>query len=366
MFLVDFGAVRDTYHNTVTGGSTIVGTFGYMAPEQFRGQALLATDLYGLGTTLLFLLTGKSPADLPGRKLKIDFRRQVRVDKDFADWLETMVEPATEDRFCSAKEALAVLRGEQKLTSISAKRLRQPRYSPITLTKMEDRLVVDIPPVGLRSNHSRLLGLLSLIGTGASSISFLGLILFHDSGHNIDYFIDMPWWIKYIFLWPYYVTIAPLKVLFEKIVIDNIIISIAMLFLGFITIIIMYGIWVGSSMYLPIALVDLKNFVLAAGSRIRIEIDRDEFRLQQSFLGSLNKESYTRTKEIEGIELQGIKELKNPKPYTLCVVISNSYYRVISGRVKTHTDSFGFFLTQAEKEWLVGEINAFLENDLAE
>ncbi|MEH1898774.1 MAG: serine/threonine-protein kinase [Nostoc sp.] len=37
IFLVDFGAVQDTYHNTVTGGSTVVGTFGYMAPEQFRG-----------------------------------------------------------------------------------------------------------------------------------------------------------------------------------------------------------------------------------------------------------------------------------------------------------------------------------------
>lgn len=47
--LVDFGAVQDTYHNTMTGGSTVVGTYGYMAPEQFRGQAVLSTDLYGVG-----------------------------------------------------------------------------------------------------------------------------------------------------------------------------------------------------------------------------------------------------------------------------------------------------------------------------
>ncbi|MHC5725246.1 MAG: serine/threonine protein kinase [Nostoc sp.] len=88
LFLVDFGAVADTYHNTVTGGSTVVGTFGYMAPEQFRGQAFPSTDLYGLGTTLLFLLTGKSPSDLPQRKLKIDFRPDVNISKDFANWLE--------------------------------------------------------------------------------------------------------------------------------------------------------------------------------------------------------------------------------------------------------------------------------------
>jgi eukaryotic-like serine/threonine-protein kinase len=106
IFLVDFGAVQDTYHNTVTGGSTVVGTYGYMAPEQFRGQAMLATDLYGLGTTLLFLLTGKSPADLPQRHLKIDFRPHVRISPDFANWLDIILEPVSDDRFPSANLAL--------------------------------------------------------------------------------------------------------------------------------------------------------------------------------------------------------------------------------------------------------------------
>lgn len=49
MFLVDFRSVQDTYHSTLMRGSTMVGTYGYMAPEQFRGQAVPATDLYGLG-----------------------------------------------------------------------------------------------------------------------------------------------------------------------------------------------------------------------------------------------------------------------------------------------------------------------------
>lgn len=46
--LVDFGAVGHVYQNTFMRGSTVVGTFGYMAPEQFRGKALPATDLYGV------------------------------------------------------------------------------------------------------------------------------------------------------------------------------------------------------------------------------------------------------------------------------------------------------------------------------
>lgn len=44
-------------------GTTVVGTYGYMAPEQFRGAASPASDLYGLGGTLLFLLSG-APADV--------------------------------------------------------------------------------------------------------------------------------------------------------------------------------------------------------------------------------------------------------------------------------------------------------------
>ncbi|MEO0868905.1 MAG: protein kinase, partial [Cyanobacteria bacterium J06642_11] len=63
IFLVDFGAVQTVYQNTIAFSSTVVGTFGYMAPEQFRGQAYPTTDLYGLGTTLLALLTHQNPGE---------------------------------------------------------------------------------------------------------------------------------------------------------------------------------------------------------------------------------------------------------------------------------------------------------------
>ena len=74
ILLVDFGAVQMVYRASTTMGSTVVGTYGYMAPEQFRGQAYPTTDLYGLGATLLNLLTHQNPGDLPQKRLKIDFR----------------------------------------------------------------------------------------------------------------------------------------------------------------------------------------------------------------------------------------------------------------------------------------------------
>ncbi len=116
VFLVDFGAVQHTYYTTFMRGSTVVGTYGYMAPEQFRGQAVPATDLYALGATLLFLLTHCSPANLQSDDLKIEFRSRVQISKEFADWLEKMLEPDTEDRFPSAQKALEVLQGKRKLT----------------------------------------------------------------------------------------------------------------------------------------------------------------------------------------------------------------------------------------------------------
>ncbi len=117
IFLVDFGAVGHTYHNTFMRGSTVVGTFGYMAPEQFRGQACTATDLYSLGATLLYLLTRRSPADLPAQQLKVDFRSKVLLSDGFADWLGQLIEPSLRHRFASANVALTTLRTVQQEAS---------------------------------------------------------------------------------------------------------------------------------------------------------------------------------------------------------------------------------------------------------
>lgn len=67
--IVDFGGVGRVRGEA---GSTVVGTFGYMAPEQLYGAQTPATDLYALGATLLTLATGKSPEDQPRTGLAID------------------------------------------------------------------------------------------------------------------------------------------------------------------------------------------------------------------------------------------------------------------------------------------------------
>lgn len=59
--LIDFGSANE-FVGTSTG--TIVGKQAYMAPEQLRGKSTHQTDLYALGATMFFLLTGRDPVPL--------------------------------------------------------------------------------------------------------------------------------------------------------------------------------------------------------------------------------------------------------------------------------------------------------------
>ena len=72
VYLVDFGSVQN--QAAKFGGTiTVVGTYGYMAPEQFGGRSVPASDLYGLGATLIYLVTGLHPTELSHQDLKIQF-----------------------------------------------------------------------------------------------------------------------------------------------------------------------------------------------------------------------------------------------------------------------------------------------------
>lgn len=108
IYLVDFGAVQD--RAAKEGGTfTVVGTYGYAPMEQFGGRAVPASDLYALGATLIHLLTGTAPADLPQRSLRICFEDRVNLAPDLVKWLKKLTEPALEERFESASQALLAL-----------------------------------------------------------------------------------------------------------------------------------------------------------------------------------------------------------------------------------------------------------------
>ncbi len=116
--LIDFGSVRYVVPNAV-GGSTIVGTNGYMAPEQLMGRADMTSDLFGLGMTLIHMITGKHPNDLPMERMKIQWEDHaiVKVGDGFANFLNQLTQPDPTMRFPNAAEALLALQKPTVFTS---------------------------------------------------------------------------------------------------------------------------------------------------------------------------------------------------------------------------------------------------------
>ncbi len=83
--IIDFGAVG--LGSLDEWGKTKVGSIDYAAPEQLSGSAVLASDFFALGRTLVYLLTGKTPLDLENyqttKELNLDFATSVKVSVDF-------------------------------------------------------------------------------------------------------------------------------------------------------------------------------------------------------------------------------------------------------------------------------------------
>lgn len=89
--LVDFGSVRDTLEDPALGGSTLAGTYGYMAPEQYRGQASAATDIYGLGAMAVALLSRRTPAELMDVRDELAWEDAVSVSPGLRAMLRRML-----------------------------------------------------------------------------------------------------------------------------------------------------------------------------------------------------------------------------------------------------------------------------------
>ena len=172
VYLVDFGSVQN--QAAKFGGTiTVVGTYGYMAPEQFGGRSVPASDLYCLGATLIYLVTGLHPTELPQQDLKIQFAdRAAQLNPNLIDWLEWMTEPSLDKRLSSAEEALRALKNPRPIDKTPV--TLQPPGSDIKLTKTSEFIQIIIPPQGLSSN------LMALI-SAAVPLNYIYLMLLFSS-----------------------------------------------------------------------------------------------------------------------------------------------------------------------------------------
>ncbi|MEL6496514.1 MAG: tetratricopeptide repeat protein [Cyanobacteria bacterium J06623_7] len=118
IFLIDFGAVKEITNMTLTEGqgnvlTVAIGTPGYMASEQQRGDPRLNSDIYALGMTAIQAITGSHPDQLPRDRDTGEIKWRDHApgcSEELARVLDKMVKNDFVQRYRNANEALEDLR----------------------------------------------------------------------------------------------------------------------------------------------------------------------------------------------------------------------------------------------------------------
>ena len=124
LVLIDFGAVKDEVKQVTEFGTGqtaftnfAIGTSGFAPPEQMALRPVYASDLYAVGMTCVYLMTGKSPNSLDHNPMtgEVLWRPLVSVSDSFAAILQKMLEMSVYQRYQSAEEVLGALDCETDL-----------------------------------------------------------------------------------------------------------------------------------------------------------------------------------------------------------------------------------------------------------
>ncbi|MEM7727583.1 MAG: serine/threonine-protein kinase [Cyanobacteria bacterium P01_A01_bin.45] len=193
--LIDFGAVRETMGTVVNAqgqptSSIVIGTPGYMPSEQAMGRPVYGSDIYSLGVTAIYMLTGKQPDEIGTDPLtgEINWQKCVtNISPELVEIIRKATQYHARDRFSTAQEMLYALQSsagstQAPVTAISGYQQNHqqpavapkavPKYSPGKTTQPNPQRYPqpqNVPPS--RQNHLQNHQQTPLNVTGASSTS---------------------------------------------------------------------------------------------------------------------------------------------------------------------------------------------------
>lgn len=299
VYLVDFGAVQE--QAALEGATfTVVGTYGYVPMEQFAFRAVAASDIYALGATLIHLLTGIEPADLPHLDDRLQFFERVNVDLGLANWIAKITEPNVSQRFSTARQALAAL--EKKNTLSSPITRHKPTGSKVIVKKSANTLEIKIPRAGKKVfKNSPLLGLINSFCF--SSINFIIIM------NMINFFTS--------------------KEIFNNSLLGSLI-------LVFIFIILVPGF----------------SMVWPAFSETKLYFEREKFMIKLQLFGLCCSWGKGKTATIKNVYEREVNNNYQPRG----IVIETSEQTLERGSAKYHSTP----LSKVESEWLIQEIKDWL------
>ncbi len=134
LVLIDFGAVKEELASSeelidkTAATTNFVGTMGFAPPEQFSLRPVYSSDIYALGVTCLFLLTGKAPLEFyyDTNTGEICWQNELNVSEHFTEILNKMLKINLRERFKSVSEVIFALGMESDSTSLTNCLTTQP------------------------------------------------------------------------------------------------------------------------------------------------------------------------------------------------------------------------------------------------
>ena len=131
--VADFGTSR--FLEIAAHGTTVIGSPPYMAPEQFHGKAVFASDLYSVGVTIYQMMTGVLPYDTPspadldrlmrGELVTAPRLKNPKIPKAISDIVVKALAPEIHARYQRASDLL-----DDVLAARGAGPRRTPRLTP--------------------------------------------------------------------------------------------------------------------------------------------------------------------------------------------------------------------------------------------
>jgi eukaryotic-like serine/threonine-protein kinase len=135
MILIDFGAVKEI--GTMAFDSSkqqvqtqIIGTPGYMPPEQNNGKPIYSSDIYALGKTVIFGMTAKSPTEweMAEPDGTVCWNQKIAISEAFLKIINRMTAESASQRYHNASEILQDLEPLQMIGKTIGGKYQMVKY----------------------------------------------------------------------------------------------------------------------------------------------------------------------------------------------------------------------------------------------
>ncbi|HTM04997.1 MAG TPA: serine/threonine-protein kinase [Vicinamibacterales bacterium] len=161
--VTDFGTSR--FLEIAAHGTTVIGSPPYMAPEQFYGKAVFASDVYSIGVTVYQMLTGSLPYDTPapqdlerlmrGELLTSARLKNPKIPKSINDIVLKALAPDVTNRYQRASDLMNDVIAAREPAPVAVRRASRSAADGDAVAEIQSRLKARTAPQARFCWHCR-------------------------------------------------------------------------------------------------------------------------------------------------------------------------------------------------------------------